>query len=117
MEDLQAQMNAILADPQMMQTIMGLAQNMSQSQAQPPPQPQQPQQANILDGVDLGMIQKVSGLARESNIDANQRQLLNALGPYLDRQRIHKLERAMRAAKLARVAAGFFIGSRNDQGR
>ena len=109
MEDLQAQMNAILNDGQMMQTIMGLAQSLSQQPtAQAPPQAAPPQ--NPLEGIDLGLIQKISGFARESNIDPHQRSLLDALGHYLDKRRIGKLERAMRAAKMAGVATKF-LGS------
>ena len=53
------------------------------------------------------MIQKLSGLAGQSNIDKNQRTLLTALSPYLSRERIYKLEKAMRAAKMANMASAF----------
>ena len=56
-------------------------------------------------GLDLGMIQKISGIARQSGIDKDQQNLLKALGPYLSRERITKLEKAMRAAKIAGVAS------------
>ena len=108
MEDLQAQMQSILNDPNMMQTIMALAQGRSAPQSEkkepekaPPP---------LMDGLDIGMLQKLSGYARQSNIDNNQKNLLSALTPYLSRERISKLERAMRAAKLARLASGIFGG-------
>ena len=99
MEDLQSQMNAILQNPQMMQTIMNLAQGMQQPPpADEPPPTQEP---------DLAMLQKLSSLAGQSQIDDNQRRLLHALGPYLSRDRVSRLERAMRAARLARVATSF----------
>jgi hypothetical protein len=56
------------------------------------------------------MIQKLSGLAGQSSIDKDQKTLLKALTPYLNRERILKLEKAMRAAKMARLASGL-IGS------
>jgi hypothetical protein len=56
------------------------------------------------------MLQKLSGFASQSSIDKDQKTLLKALGPYLSRDRISKLEKAMRAAKLARLASGF-VGS------
>jgi hypothetical protein len=54
--------------------------------------------------IDLGMLQKISGLAGQSGIDKDQRSLLHALSPYLSQERINKLEKAMRAAKMARMA-------------
>jgi hypothetical protein len=57
------------------------------------------------------MIQKLSGIARQSSIDKNQQNLLRALGPYLSRERITKLEKAMRAAKIAGIASTALAGS------
>ena len=59
-----------------------------------------------LPAIDPGMLRKLSGLARGGTIDKNQQALLRALTPYLSRERIGKLEKAMRAAGLARMAAG-----------
>ena len=110
MDDLQAQMRAILNDPNMMQTIMGLAQGMSQSQPQTEEAPKQAPSA--IDGIDLGMLQKLASYAQQSSIDQNQKNLLNALSPYISRERVGKLERAMRAAKLAHLTTGIFGGGR-----
>lgn len=107
MEDIQAQMGAILNDPDMMQKIAAMAQSMQM----PPPQPEAPSSdpgSFDLSGIDIGMIQKISGLASQSGIDKNQKNLLNALGPYLRQERIAKLEKAMRAAKMARLATTVF---------
>ena len=46
----------------------------------------------------------------------DQRALLNALCPYISRDRINRLERAMRAAKLASFASGFLNKSGLLQG-
>ena len=106
MDDMQSQMNAILGNPEMMQKIMAMAQTFNQSQPEAPPPPQETTGFKLPD-IDPGMLQKLSGLAGKSNIDNNQRNLLKALGPYLNRSRITKLEKAMRAAKMASLASAF----------
>ena len=60
--------------------------------------------------MDLAMIQKLSGLAGSGSIDKDQKQLLQALSPYLRTDRVSKLENAMRAAKIARMASAFLSG-------
>ena len=107
MEGMDEKLNAILGNPQMMQQIMSMAQAMGQQEEpkqEPPPQSGTP-------GLDMAMIQKLSGIARQSSIDKNQQNLLHALGPYLSRKRIAKLEKAMRAAKIAGIASTALAGS------
>ena len=104
MDDMQAQMNQILGNPEMMQKIMAMAQSMN---SQPAPEPEQESPSQPFPEIDLATFQRLSGIAGQANIDGNQRSLLKALSPYLSRDRIHKLERAMRAAKLANLASGF----------
>lgn len=104
MEDMQAQMNAILQDPEMMGRIMSMAQSLSGGQSEPPLPQEQPSGFSMPD-IDLATVQKLSGFIGQSNIDKDQRSLLNALKPYLTGQRIAKLEKAMRAAKLATLAS------------
>ena len=99
---MESKIGAILNNPQMMQTIASLAQSLGQSDtAQPQEAPQ----------VDLQLLQKLSGLAAGSAIDKDQRTLLSALRPYLTPERIGKLEKAMRAAKLASLASGILSQS------
>ena len=115
MDDIQAQMGAILGNPDMMQKIMAMAQTLNQSApAKEDPDPPQKQETKAADNpgfslpdIDLGMIQRLSGFAKQSGIDSNQKNLLNALGPYLSRERISKLEKAMQAAKMAKMASSF----------
>ena len=95
---MEEKINAILGNPQLMQQIMSMAQSLGQS-APPPPQPKQ-EQPQMLD-FDPAMIGKLMNLAGKSNIDRNQKALLCALEPYLSPQRLQKLEKAMRAARLA----------------
>lgn len=103
MENMQSQINSILQNPEMMEKIMAMAQSFSQGQ-QDTPTPQEPQNTPLPD-IDIATIQKLSGFIGQSNIDKNQRSLLTALAPYLSSNRIAKLEKAMRAAKLATLAS------------
>ena len=108
MDDMQNQMNAILGNPEMMQKIMAMAQSLGQSQgSEQKEKPQQDAAVPAFGDIDLSMVQKLSGLAGQSNIDNNQRTLLRALTPYLTQERITKLEKAMRAAKMATLASAF----------
>lgn len=113
MENMEDKIGSILGNPQMMQQIMSMAQSLGQSQPQPEPPPQP---APTLPDIDPAMIGKVMNLAGKTNIDRNQQALLKALGPYLAAQRIQKLEKAMRAAKLANLASTF-LGSNMITGR
>lgn len=100
MDDLENKLGAIMNDPDTMQKIMSIAQNLNQNS--PPPKQEAP--ANPFPDIDISLLQKLSGFAGKSNIDPNQRNLLQALVPYLNHQRISRLERAMRAAKMAGMA-------------
>ena len=111
MENMQEQMNAILGNPEMMQQIMSMAQALNQ--AQPTPKEavtDRPPPGNPFPEIDLSMVQKLSGFAGKANIDSNQKTLLAALKPYLSHERIAKLEKAMRAARMANMASAF-LGS------
>lgn len=104
MEGLEEKLGAVLSNPQVMQQIMSIAATMGESSQTP-----QSQQSNA-QGIDPGLIGKLSMLAGQAGIDSNQRTLLHALSPYLSTDRIHRLERAMQAAKTARLATDL-IGS------
>lgn len=116
MEGMEEKLGAILENPQLMQQIMQLAQSVNapkQSQSREPPKnEEQPQQVSLPDpdigaGFDPAMLAKLAGIAGKSSIDSNQKALLRALGPYLSRERVAKLEKAMRAAKIASMASAF----------
>ena len=107
MDDIESKLGAILGDPQMMSKIMSMAQQLGAGMHQQPPPMQPPSQEQ---GIDLGTISKIAGLASAAGIDQNEQALLCALGPYLRNERICKLEKAMRAAKLAGMAYSF-LGS------
>lgn len=102
MDNMEDKLNALLQDPDMMSKIQTMAQSLGLQNNQSPP----PKQESLPD-FDPAMLQKLSGFARQSGVDRNQKALLSALGPYLSRDRLTKLEKAMRAAKMARMASGF----------
>ena len=108
MDDMTTQMNAILNDPEMMQKIMALANSMGSAGEENHTPPPQDTPAGSFPDLDLSMVQKLAGFAGKTNIDNNQRSLLKALTPYLSKDRIGRLERAMRAAKLAGMASALF---------
>lgn len=107
MDNVQEKMNAILENPEMMQKIMAMANGLNAAQQEPPQQQSDENLGGNLPEIDLSMVQKISGLASKSSVDGNQRTLLKALTPYLSRERISKLEKAMRAAKMAGMASVF----------
>lgn len=118
MSEMEEKLNSILKNPEMMSQIMSMAQSLGQpapphseqkgQQAPPPPPPA---------GMDLASVQKLAGIAQQSGIDRNQQALLKALSPYLSRDRIQKLERAMRAAKMAGLASSMLGTQSISSGR
>ena len=97
--NLEETLGAILSDPGMMQKIQAMAQSLGQSSSQP--------DNAKPSGIDLSLLQKLSGFAGQTGIDQNQKNLLSALSPYLSHGKAVKLENAMRAARLAQLASGF----------
>lgn len=110
MEQMEEKLGAILNNPQMMQQIMTMAQSLGQSSPAPDKQNATQETGSPLPEIDISMLQRLSGFAQNNGIDKQQRALLSALSPYLSRDRVSKLEKAMRAAKLAKFASSF-LGS------
>ncbi len=103
MDPMEEGLNAVLGNPQLMQQIMAMANSLSQGQ-DPPPQSKKPPE---LPNLDSNLLRQLSSMAGQGSVDQDQRALLSALGPYLSHDRISRLEKAMRAAKMARLASGF----------
>ena len=115
MAEMEDKLNSILSDPNMMQKIMSMAQALDGSS-----QPDAPnRQESPFPDIDPAMVQRLSGLARQSGIDKREQSLLRALGGYLSQERVNRLERAMRAAKMAKIATSALNirGISNYQGR
>lgn len=101
MAEMDDKLGAILNNPAMMQQIMSMAQTLGQQA--PPPQPEPAA------GPDPAMLQNIMRLSSQTGIDSNQETLLAALKPYLPHPRLQKLEKAMRAAKLAKAASALLV--------
>lgn len=97
MAELEDKLGAILNDPQMMQQLTAMAQALGSSQQETP-------QSEAMPVIDPTILRKLTSLAGQGQIDQRQKALLGALGGYLSHQRISRLERAMRAAQLAKIA-------------
>ena len=100
MDQMEEKLGAILNNPQMMQQIMTMAHSLGQ---QNPPKEVPPQTTNF----DPKLLVHLSGLAKQNQTTGEEQALLKALCPYLRSDRIQKLEKAMRAAKMAKFASGF----------
>lgn len=107
MSSLEETLSQVLANPQMMQQIMTLAQSLGQQEPPPSPPPPSPSPPPALP--DGATVQKLAGLAGMGSVDKDQQALLRALGPYISRERREKLERAMRAAKVAAAASEMLL--------
>ena len=112
MEDFENKLGQILGNPEMMGKIMAMAQSFGgqETPAEPPPPTPIPE-------VDFATVQKLTGLMSKAGVDSRQKALLSALSPYLSSSRIHKLEKAMQAARLAGVATSFLGSSSLFSGR
>ena len=99
MAEMDDKLGAILGNPAMMQQIMAMAQSLGQQSPPPPPEP--------AETFNPAMIQNIMQLSGQTGIDPNQEALLTALNPYLPQPRLQKLQKAMRAAKLARITSTF----------
>ena len=101
MEGMEEKLSAIMNNPQMMQQIMSMASTLSGSQESPLAAQQEPE----LPSFDPALLKKIMGMAGHLGVDPQQKALLHALKPYLSDIRVQKLEKAMRAAKLANLAS------------
>ena len=108
--NLEEKLSAILSDPAAMEKIQALAQSLGQSNQEQPPSAPMATPTQNMPLPDMGMLRSLTALAGNQSPDPNQQALLQALTPYVSRGRISKLENAMRAARLARLASGL-LGS------
>ncbi len=100
MGELEDQLNSILSDPKQMEQIAGLARSLMGGGAGPEspgtPAPGDP-------GIDPGLLKKLTRAMKDGG-GGREQALLKAMQPYLSEKRRGKLDRALRLAKLARIA-------------
>ena len=104
MDGMEEKLNSILGNPELMAQISSMAQSLGKQSDTSVKEP--PISQPMLD-LDPAMLRNIGAILRGSGIDPNQQALLQALKPYLTAERIVKLEKAMRAAKLANMASAF----------
>lgn len=108
MDGMEEKLGSILANPQLMQQIMNMAQSLGSTSPDPPREParEAPKPSSpIPQGLDPALLKGLGSLAGQGRVDGNQQALLRALGPYLSRGKVAKLEKAMRAARMAQMAS------------
>ena len=93
MDDIAAQLQQLLSDPVQMAQLTQLAESLGFGQGQPNEEPQTEEPTPM--GKLLPLLSQASG--RES-------QIFGALRPYLSPEDQHRADRALRAAKLSRLA-------------
>lgn len=113
MDDFDSKLESILGNPQIMEQVMNLANQIGNSDEQNSQKTQTEQTAAPI--METGNLRGLSNLLGSASIDKNQQALIRALSPYVGNQKAGKLERAMQAAKFAQMASGFFARSQFKQ--
>ena len=107
-------LGAILQDPAQMQKIFALAQSLGlSSPPQPPPSeppPALPQPPPPTPERSAAADTLAELLQKAGKLDRRQENLLNALKPFLKPGRREKIDRAMQAARLSRLAGAALRG-------
>ena len=107
-------LGAILQDPAQMQKIFALAQSLGlSSPPQPPPSeppPALPQPPPPAPERSAAADTLAELLQKAGKLDRRQENLLNALKPFLKPGRREKIDRAMQAARLSRLAGAALRG-------
>ena len=116
---LEQAVGALLQDPQQMQKIFALAQSLGLSPPQPPkpapsppPAPAAPEPIRKIpeEKPDERLETLGTLLQKAGKLDRRQENLLNALKPFLRPERREKIDRAMQAARLSRLAGAALRG-------
>lgn len=108
MSEMEEKLASVLNNPQLMQQIMSMAQSLNAGTSKPKEEPTKAGGNEPALGFDPALLKQLAGFSKQNNVDQNQQALLKALSPYLSRDRVGKLERAMRAARMAGMASSFF---------
>lgn len=102
MGELEDKLNSILGDPAQMEKIAGLAKSLMGGGGGPAQDSASASPFGEL-GLDPGLLQKL-GRAMNTGEDGREKALLAAMKPYLSEKRRGKMDRALKLAKLARIA-------------
>lgn len=100
MADLEDMLNNVLNDPEQMNRIAGLAKSLMGG-AEPGPAAGAQDASLPFDPAMLGKFQKLMGQGDKAG---NSESLLRAMQPYLSEKRRSKMEKALKFARLAKLA-------------
>lgn len=107
MAELEDMINSVLGDPEQMSKIMGMAQSLMGGEV--PTASKENEAAGLMDGIDPKMLGRIQALMGNSNKPAESEALLRAMQPYLSEKRRVKMDKALKLARLAKLA-GFAMG-------
>lgn len=111
---LEQAIGAVLQDPQQLQKIFALAQSLGLSPPEAPPPPEPPKPAAAAPPAEQTPEDRGSALRallqQAGKLDRRQENLLNALKPFLKPERREKVDRAMQAARISRLAGAALRG-------
>ena len=112
MEDLESKISDILSDPDAMAGILSMAKSLGLGASEPTETPPPADQDNAIPDTVAGL------LSAAGHLNGKQAALLQALRPFLKESRRRKIDRAMQAARISRIA-GYAIQhlGPSDQGR
>lgn len=106
MNELEEKISALLNDPAQMESISRLAaQIMGQGSGEDAPaEPVSPLGA----GFDTELVARTGKLLSGAGGDSDKTALLKAMGPYLAPKRREKMEKALKFARMAKIAGSAF---------
>ena len=112
MEDLESKISNILKDPDAMADILSMAKSLGLGAPEHSQEPPAPEQDGSLPDTVAGL------LSAAGRLNGKQTALLQALRPFLKESRRSKIDRAIQAARISRIA-GYAIQNlgQSDQGR
>lgn len=129
MSEWEEKLNTLLADPDAMAQVMGMAQNLSQQLGSQnggtkPPEPEGepsggaevPDLSSLLGGLDPALLQKLPPLLSQLNRpeSGETTALLHALRPFLKPARQEKLDRAAQLARVIHLGKVFLLGREGE---
>ncbi len=101
MAALEEMINSVLSDPEQMDKIMGMAQSLMGGESRSPA----PEQGGIFpEGLDPKMLGKMQQLMGSAQRPGESEALLRAMQPYLSEKRRVKMDKALKLARLAKLA-------------
>ncbi len=112
MEDLESKISDILSDPDAMAGILSMAKSLGLGASESSETPPDPEPDNGLPDMVTGL------LSAASHFNGKQTALLQALRPFLKESRRNKIDRAIQAARISRIA-GYAIQNlgHSEEGR